>query len=96
MLEGYYRNLQNAFGLKALTKQAVMPNPNLAIAGDDEMMNVPLLIFRDQHLRIPGPVTEDIISLPYEKTAVKGANDTLSIEDFPTTDFQLGPVTDGF
>lgn len=96
MLEGYYRNLQNAFGLKALTKQAVMPNPNLAIAGDDEMMNVPLLIFRDQHLRIPGAVTEDIISMPYEKTAVKGANDTLSIEDFTTTDFQLGPVTDGF
>lgn len=96
MLEGYYRNLQNALGLKALTKQAVMPNPNLAIAGDDEMMNVPLLIFRDQHLRMPGPVTEDIISLPYEKTAVKGTNDTLSIEDFPTTDFQLGPVTDGF
>lgn len=96
MLEGYYRNLQNAFGLKALTKQAVMPNPNLAIAGDDEMMNVPLLIFRDQHLRMPGPVTEDIISLPYEKTAVKGTNDTLSIEDFPTTNFQLGPVTDGF
>lgn len=96
MMEGYYKNLQNAFALKALTKQAVMPNPNLAIAGDDEMMNVPLLIFRDQHLRMPGPVTEDIISLPYEKTAVKGANDTLSIEDFQTTDFQLGPVTDGF
>ena len=96
MLEGYYKNLQNAFALKALTKKAVMPNPNLAIAGDDEMMNVPLLIFRDQHLRMPGPVTEDIISLPYEKTAVKGANDTLSIEDFQTTDFQLGPVTDGF
>lgn len=96
MLEGYYRNLQNAFGLKALTKQAVMPNPNLAIADDDEMMNVPLLIFRDQHLRMPGPVTEDIISLPYEKTAVKGANDTLTIQDFPTDDFQLGPATDGF
>lgn len=96
MMEGYYKNLQNAFALKALTKQAVMPNPNLAIAGDDEMMNVPLLIFRDQHLRMPGPITEDILTMPYEKTAVKGANDTLSIEHFPTTDFQLGPVTDGF
>lgn len=96
MLEGYYKNLQNAFALKAITKNAVMPNPNLAIAGDDEMMNIPLLIFRDQHLRIPGAVTEDIISMPYEKTAEKGANDTLSINDFPTDDFQLGPVTDGF
>ena len=96
MLEGYYKNLQNAFALKAITKRAVMPNPNLAVAGDVEMMNVPLLIFRDQHLRIPGPITEEVLTMPYEKTAIKGANDVLSINDFPTDDFQLGPVTDGF
>lgn len=96
MLEGYYRNVQNAFGAKALLKAPHMPNPNLAIAGDDEMMNIPLLIFRDQHLRMPTAVTEDVLTMPYEKTAIKGSGDTLSLEDFETQNFTLGPPTDGF
>lgn len=85
---------QNAHALKALIKPAIMPAPALAVAGDDEMSNVPLLIFRDQHLKIPGPVMPDLQKLPYEKTAVKGAGDTLSMEDFETDMFSLGDSYD--
>ena len=94
MLNGY-RNLQNAQALKSLIKAPTMPNANLAIAGDDEMSNYPLLIFRDQHLKQPTAVTEDILTMPYEKTAVKGAGDTLSMEDFETQSFDLGNPYDG-
>ena len=93
MLNGY-RNVFNGHGLKALMKGAVMPNKNLGIAGDDEMSDVPILIFRNQNLPPAQPVVEAIYNLPYEKTAVKGANDTLSMDDFVTTDFDLGAPFD--
>lgn len=89
-----YRNIFNAHGLKSLLKCPVMPAANLAIAGDDEMSDVPLVIFRDQHLPIPGPTMESVYNLPYEKTAKKGAGDTLSMNDFVTDDFQLGDEYD--
>lgn len=89
-----YKNITNAFGLKALLKIPIMPNPNLAIADDDEMSNIPLLIFTKQNPRIAPPVMPNIMDLPYEKTAVKGANDTLDMTDFVTDDFQLGDVYD--
>ena len=94
MLEGVCRNIFNAHGLKAITKQPVRPNRNLAIGGDDEMSNIPLVIFRDQHLPMPAPVVESIYNLPYEKTAIKGANDTLSMDNFVTDDFNLGAAYD--
>ena len=89
-----YRKMLNAHGLSVLTKAPVMPNPNLAIAGDDEMEDIPLLIFRDQHQPMPAPVMEHIYNLPYEKTAAKGANDTLSMADFETENFGLGAEYD--
>ena len=89
-----YRNMVNAHAFAALAKVPVMPNPALAIADDDEMSNVPLVIFRDQHLPMPGPTMEHIYNLPYEKTAKKGANDTVSMDDFVTDDFQLGAEYD--
>ena len=89
-----YRNIINAQGLNALLKNPVMPNPNLAIANDDEMSNVPLVIFRDQHLPMPGATMEAIYNMSYEKTAKKGAGDTLSMDDFVTDDFNLGAEYD--
>ena len=89
-----YRSMINAQGYNALAKLPVMPNPNLAVANDDEMSNVPLVIFRDQHLPMPGATMEAIYNLPYEKTAKKGANDTLSMDDFVTDDFNLGSEYD--
>lgn len=89
-----YRNMVNAHGLRAMTKAPVMPNPNLAVGGDDEMEDIPLVIFRDQHLPMPTPTMEHIYNLPYEKTAAKGANDTISMDDFVTDDFNLGEEYD--
>lgn len=89
MYDGY-KNLFNAHGLKAITKPPLFPNVNLAIGGDDEMSNVPLLIFRDPNLPMPAPVMDSIANIPYEKLAAKGANDTLSLDDFETDDFDLG------
>lgn len=89
-----YRNMINGQALKALCKCPVMPNPNLAVANDDEMSNVPLVIFRDQHLPMPAPTMEHIYNLSYEKTAKKGVNDTISLEDFVTDDFDLGAEYD--
>lgn len=89
-----YKKLQNAHALRALNKNAVMPNPNLAIGGDDEMSNIPLVIFRDQHLKMPTPTLPDVMSIPYEKSVAKGSGATLSMEDFVTDDFQLGTPYD--
>ena len=89
-----YRNMQNRHALKVLTKTPTMPDPALAVAGDDEMANIPLVIFRDQHLKMPGPITESLLKMPYEKTAVKGAGDTLSMADFETENFDLGAAYD--
>lgn len=85
-----YRDMMNAQGLKSLLKIPEMPNPALAVAGDDEMSNVPMVIFTYQGPRPATPVVEKLTTLPYEKTAIKGANDTLSMDDFPTDDFDLG------
>lgn len=89
------RIMQNAHALNALLKPAVMPNPALSVAGDDEMSNIPLLIFRDQHLPMPGPVMPSLLTQPYEKTAAKGAGDTVSMSDFETDAFTLGDPYDG-
>lgn len=94
MLDGTLRPLQNAFALKAIMKNPVMPNKNLAVAGDDEMSNVPLVIFRDQHQPMPAPVLPNVMDISYEQAAVKGAGDTLSMDDFVTDDFAIGPAYD--
>lgn len=93
MLEGY-RNMQNAHGLKALLRNPEFPNRNLAVGNDEEMSSVPILIFRDPSLPLPGPVTENPLYTPYEKTAVKGAGDTLSLDCFVTDEFSLGDEYD--
>lgn len=90
-----YRSMINRQGLNALLRTpAVMPNPAMAVGGDDEMSNVPLIIFRDQHLPMPAPTMEHIYNLSYEKTAKKGAGDTISMDDFVTDDFNLGAEYD--
>lgn len=86
-----YRNMINAQAFKSLTKGAVMPPAKLAVGGDDEMSNVPLIIFRDQHLPMPQPVTPNANYISYEKVAVNGAGDTLSLDNFVTDDF-MGAV----
>lgn len=93
MLEGY-RLTQNAHGLQALLKRPVFPAKNMSIAQDDEMSNVPLLIFRDQHLPMPGPTVDNPLYTPYEKAVGKGSGETLSMEDFETENFTLGDEYD--
>lgn len=88
------RKMQNMHGLQAMLRSPVMPDKSLAIAGDDEMSNVPLLVFRDPSLPMPGPMTEDPLYTPYEKTAVKGAGDTLKLDYFVTDEFSLGDEYD--
>lgn len=85
-----YKNILNAQGLKAISKPPHFPKPDLAIAGDDEMSNVPMVIFTYQGPKPAVPVIENPAKLPYEKTAAKGANDTLTLEDFVTSEFDLG------
>lgn len=85
-----YRNMCNAQGARALLKSPVMPNPNLAVADDDYKADVPVLIFTQQHQPAQRPVTVNPYTLPYEKTAVKGAGDSLSEADFVTNNFDIG------
>lgn len=94
MFERITRQRFNAHGLKSLLKPVEKPNENLAIGGDDEMSDVPVVIYRGACLPQPTPLVEHIYNLPYEKTAKKGAGDTLSMEDFVTNDFDLGPEYD--
>ena len=90
MLENLTRARYNAHGLKALAKAVVNPPAHMAIGGDDEMSDVPLVIYRGQSLPAPTPIVEHLYNLPYEKTAAKGANDTLSMANFETNAFDLG------
>ena len=90
MLEAMTRARYNAHGLKALTKAVIDPPKHMAVGGDDEMSNVPLVIYRGQSLPAPTPVVEHLYNLPYEKTAKKGANDTLDMNHFETNSFDLG------
>ena len=94
MLEGVSRKLYNAHGMKSLTKPVTDPPAHMSVGGDDEMSNVPLVIYRGQSLPQPAPVVDYIQNIPYEKTALKGAGDTLSLEDFVTDDFNLGAEYD--
>lgn len=89
-----YKNILNAQGLKSLLKRPTMPNKNLAIGDDDEKSDIPLLIFREQGTMPNTCVVPRYAELPYEKTAVKGANDTLSTDNFVTDDFDLGAPYD--
>ena len=95
MLETLTRARYNAHGLKALTKAVVDPPAHMAVGGDDEMSDVPLVIYRGQSLPSPAPVVEHIYNMPYEKTAKKGANDTLTMANFETNAFDLGNEFDG-
>lgn len=90
-----YRNMVNLFGLKSLMKAPTMPPANLSVAGDDEMSNVPLVIFRDQHQRIPGAVVPKASQLYYEDVVEKGSGNTLSLDNFSTDDFDLGNPYNG-
>lgn len=89
-----YRNIQNAIALKSLLKNVDMPKEKLAIADDDEMQNIPLLIFKNQSPSPVAPVIPKPQQLSYEETAVKGANDKLSLDDFVTNQFTLGDPFD--
>ena len=95
MLDGYKERNLNIHGLKALLKNPIMPDMNLGIGDDDTRVSIPLLIFCDQHLPIPG-VVMDTANSSYEKEAVKGAGDTLSIDNFVTDDFSLGDSIQGY
>lgn len=95
MMNGYRQSILNNHALKALLKPAVMPPAALSIAGDDQMQNIPLLIFTDQHLPIPGPTMDKIQNQSYEKLALDGRGDYVTIDNFVTDDFDIGrPVSD--
>ena len=90
MLENQYRNTVNALGFKSLFKSPMTPAENLGIGSDEYHADVPLVIFTEQHQPAQRPLVVNPYSLPYEKTAVKGAGDNLSMADFETSDFDIG------
>ncbi len=96
MLNGYKNSILNGHGLKALVKSPTLPNENLGVGDDDNKANIPLLIFCDQHLPIPGPVVDTLDNMAYEKVAAKGKADFVTIDNFVTDNFDLGNAIDGF
>ena len=90
MLENKYRGIVNALGLKSLLKTPMNPDKALGVGDDEYRADVPLVIFTEQHLPAQRPVVVSPYSLPYEKTAVKGSGDAVSIEQFETADFNIG------
>lgn len=95
MLEGYNRGMLNGHALKALLKTPLKPAAALAIGGDDQMQNIPLMIFADQHLPIPGPTMDKTQNQSYEKLALNGKGDYITIDNFVTDDFDIGrPLID--
>lgn len=89
-----YKKIINAQALKSHLKAPLMPDDNLAIGDDEKLDSVPLVIFRDQHEPPTRPVVQDRNQIAYEKLAVKGSGDTLSLDDFVTDDFSVGQALD--
>jgi len=90
MMDGYRQGVLNVHALKALTKPAIMPPAALAISGDDQMQNIPLRIFCDQHLPMPSPTVDKTQNMSYEKLALNGKGDYVTIDNFSTDDFDIG------
>lgn len=94
MLSGY-KKVINAQGLKSLIKRPIMPPHNLAVGDSDIKRDIPLLIFTEQGTMPQKAKMPKYNKIPYEKTAIKGTNDSLSTDNFVTDDFQLGPAIEG-
>ena len=95
MMEGYKNNILNNHALKSLIKAPTRPAEKLAIGGDDQMQNIPLMIFADQHLPMPGPTMDKTQNQSYEKLALNGKGDYVTIDNFETNDFDIGrPLVD--
>ena len=90
MLDGYKQGILNIHAINALLKSPLLPPDKLAIASADQMQNIPLMIFADQHLPIPGPTVEKIQNQSYEKLALNGQGDYVTIDNFVTDDFDIG------
>lgn len=96
MLDGYKESFLNMHALRALIKPPVMPAKNLAIAGDDEMSNIPLIIFTFQRSPELPPEMDKLTNKAYEDVAVKGKNDVVQLDNFVTDDFNLGAPMEGY
>lgn len=95
MMDGYRQQILNMHGLKALTKSPLIPAQALAIGIDNQMASVPLAIFCDHHLPMPTPTMDKTTNQSYEKMAVNGRGDYVTIDNFVTDDFDIGtPVVD--
>lgn len=89
-----YKQMINTQGLKSLLKAPTIPPSNLAIGEADEKSDIPLVIFKEQGTMPRTAKVPRWNELPYEKTAIKGANDTLSNENFVRDDFDIGTPYD--
>lgn len=85
-----YRNIFNLQGLKSLIKSPTIPAHNLAIGDADEKSDIPLVIFKEQGTMPRTAKVPRLNELPYEKTAIKGANDVLTNDNFVMDDFDIG------
>ena len=91
-----YRRMTNGFAMNAIAKPPQFPASNLAVGEDELMENIPLLIFREQTPTPAIPVVQTYYEMSHEETAIDGAGDTLSMDNFPTDNFNLGNVYDSF
>ena len=85
-----YKQMLGLQAYQALTKFPQIPAANLAVGETEVLHSIPLLIFTKQQLPAAKPVIDSGMHLPYEKTAAKGAGDTLTLNNFVTDDFGLG------
>lgn len=85
-----YRKIQNVIAYKHLARNPLIPEYALATGDDEKLSSVPLMIFKDQHQPAGKVQMIDPKMIPYEKAAVKGANDHVQLEDFETHDFNIG------
>ena len=90
MLEGIYRPLQNAHACKSVNVSVDVPSRNLGVFTDEVLYSVPLLLYKNVNLRAYTPVVATGVQVPYEKTAMNGQDDCVSLENFVVDDFSIG------
>lgn len=90
MLENIMRPMQNAHAIKSMNVQVDIPARNLGVGTDEVLYSVPFLIYKNARLRSYTPVVATGVQVPYEKTAMNGAGDCVSLEDFSTESFSIG------
>ena len=85
-----YENMINRHAFRALDLPPIYPRECMAVGDDETHDDIPILIFREQHQPLSTPELTGAEWEKFEDDLATGSGIALSIEDFDTTNFNVG------